>query len=458
MRSGPFTDARSRIRQAPAAALRIGVFGLGYVGSVTAASLADQGHRVTGVDINPVKLRLIQDGKAPVLEPGLGEIIQRNVNAGRLRVSEDAEDVLARTDLSIVCVGTPSNKNGSTDLTALERTVITIGRALSSRTDRHTLVVRSTAPPGTCRNTVVPLLESSSGRHAGTDIGVVVNPEFLREGSSVADFHLPAKTVIGELDAASGDLLAQLYAEFPGPLFRVSLEVAEMIKYADNAFHALKITFANEIGAACHELGIDSHEVMDILCADTKLNISAAYLRPGFAFGGSCLPKDLRALLHLTRHADLRVPVLESILLSNEEHLKRLLELVIELDRRRVGMFGLAFKPGTDDLRESPLVALSEQLLGKGFDLRIYDPAVSLSRLVGSNREYIAERIPHLSSLLVDTPDELLDHAEVCIIGSDRTDRLQTIVEQNHRVIVDLIRLPDAPRRRGQEEYIGIAW
>lgn len=438
--------------------MRVAVFGLGYVGSVSAACLADLGHTVIGVDLNPLKLELIESGKTPVLEPGLDELIARNVQTGRLRVSADPEAAVTGSEISIVCVGTPPQPNGSTDLKALERTAATIGSALQATSDRHTVVIRSTSPPGTCRRTIIPTLESQSGLVAGRDFGLAVYPEFLREGTSIGDFHNPPKSVIGEIDPSSGEAVVALHSDMPGPTFRVPLEVAEMVKYSDNAFHALKIAFANEIGAASLEFGIDSHEVMEILCSDTKLNISTAYLRPGFSFGGSCLPKDLRSLIYETRRSDLALPLLESILPSNDEHLRRLIDLIIGLGRRRVGIVGLAFKPGTDDLRESPLVELSERLLGKGFELKIYDPAVSLSRIVGSNREYIDRRIPHLSSLLVDSFDELSQHAEVCIIGSDNAVRIEELASKNGRVIVDLVRLPGTAELRGKAEYVGIAW
>jgi GDP-mannose 6-dehydrogenase len=437
---------------------RIAVFGLGYVGAVSAASLADQGHLVTGVDINPMKVNLLQRGRSPILEPGLDELIAANVEEGRLRASEDAAAAVAGCDVSFICVGTPSLRNGGVDLSAVERSAEAIGEALPGASRRHTVVVRSTTPPGTCRATVIPALEASSGLRAGVDFGVAVNPEFLREGTSLADFRRPAKTVIGELDSAAGDMLERIYAHLPGALFRVPVEVAELVKYVENAFHALKIAFANEVGAASRQFGIDSHVLMEILCSDTKLNISTAYLRPGLSFGGSCLPKDMRGLLHTLRRSDLRLPLLESILPSNEEHLRRLLDLVIGLDRRRVGVVGLAFKPGTDDLRESPLVELSQQLLGRGFELKIYDPVVSLSRIVGTNREYIDRRIPHLASLIVDTPEQLFAHAEVCIIGSHAIGELERLAQGAHVTIVDLVRLPGVDALRDDARYIGIAW
>jgi GDP-mannose 6-dehydrogenase len=438
--------------------VRVAVLGLGYVGCVSAAGFASRGHEVVGVDLNPTKVSLIQGGKTPVLEPGLAELVAETVADGRLRATVDGASAVVDADLSLICVGTPSSPNGSLSTEALERVVETIGSALPSARERHTVVVRSTTLPGTCDRLVVPLLERASGGTAGRDFGVSVNPEFLREGSSVADFNHPPKTLIGQLDAASGAAVESLYDGFPAPLFRVPLAVAEMAKYVDNAYHALKIDFANEIGAACQAFGLDSHEVMAVFSSDTKLNISTAYLTPGFAFGGSCLPKDLRALLYACRHHDVELPLLESIIPSNERHLQRAVDLLVRLGRRRVGIFGLAFKEGTDDLRESPMVELAERLLGKGFDLKIFDATVSLSNLVGTNREYIEGRIPHLAALLTDDAAEVVSHAEVCVIGAQTSEAIEAAAHANGRAVVDLIRLPDAAARRGEATYFGVAW
>jgi GDP-mannose 6-dehydrogenase len=438
--------------------MKIAVFGLGYVGCVTAASLAARGHIVVGVDTNPNKVASLQAGEAPVLEPGLPELVARTVAERRLIATEDAQAAVTASDLSLVCVGTPSAADGAIDIGALERVTTTIGGAIAARPLRHTVVIRSTTIPGTCEATVRPLLEQASGLRVGADVGLAVNPEFMREGTSIEDFNNPPKTVVGGVDEASADVTASLYDDLTAPLFTLPVRVAEMVKYADNAFHALKIGFANEVGVACRALAIDSHEVMRVFCADHKLNISSAYLRPGFAFGGSCLSKDLRALLHAARHADVELPILESILPSNERHLQRAVEAVLGLGRRRVGIFGLAFKQGTDDLRESPLVELAERLLGKGLDLRIYDPAVSPSGLVGANREFIERRLPHLSTLLVDSAEELLRHSDVCVVGALTAEaERQLSVEEDHHLI-DLVRLPDASRWREDERYFGIAW
>jgi GDP-mannose 6-dehydrogenase len=438
--------------------VKISVFGLGYVGCVSAACFAARGHEVVGVDTNPLKLELLRKGEVPVLEPGLAEMVTATVADGRLTVTADGWSAVHATDLSLICVGTPSNGNGSLDVAALERVATTVGEALGEIDHRHTVVVRSTVLPGTTESRVRPLLEDASQQVAGRDFGLAVNPEFLREGSSVADFAEPPKTVVGELDEASGEPLAALYEGTPGPFFRVPIGVAELVKYVDNAFHALKIAFANEIGAVSRAFDLDSHEVMRIFRSDTKLNVSPAYLTPGFSFGGSCLPKDLRALVHAARRADLDLPLLENVLPSNERHLQRSIELITALGRRRVGMFGLSFKPETDDLRESPLVELSEYLLGKGYELKIYDPGVSLARLVGANREYIDSRIPHLSTLLSSSVDEVMGHAEVCVIGAARPETIEALASSNGRRIVDLARLPNAADLREGANYVGIAW
>lgn len=438
--------------------MRISVFGLGYVGCVSAACLAGRGHEVIGVDVNPVKVDLVARGKAPVVEERIGELTAEAVGAGTLRATADVADAVANSEISLICVGTPSAPNGSLSTAYLERVTEQIGQTLAAHNRRHTVVFRSTMLPGTCLDLLVPILEKASGRTAGVDFGVAVNPEFLREGSSVRDFFDPPKTVIGEFDGESGDVVAALYEGLPGDVFRVPIPVAEMIKYADNAFHGLKIGFANEIGAICRALGLDSHRVMDVFLADRKLNVSPAYLRPGFAFGGSCLPKDLRGLVYAAHRADVSVPLLSHVLPSNEEHLKRAYDLVARTGKRKIGLFGLSFKPGTDDLRESPLVELAERLLGKGYDLRIYDANVSLSRLVGANREYIESRLPHLGHLLASSVAEVVEHAEVCLVGCADPDVLDALKPGDDRVLIDLIRLPDAESRRTEQGYVGLAW
>jgi len=437
---------------------RVAVFGLGYVGTVSAACLASRGFTVIGVDVSPDKVTMVTEGRTPVVEERIGDLIAEQVAAGRLTATSDAAAAVAATDLALVCVGTPSTPSGSLLTAYLEQVAEQIGAALVGRADRYTVVIRSTMLPTTCEEIVAPRLEAASGLCAGVDFGLAVNPEFLREGSSVRDFFDPPKTVIGEIDEASGDAVARLYEGLPGPLYRVPLGVAEMIKYADNSFHALKTGFANEMGAVCKALGLDSHAVMGILTADTKLNISPAYLRPGYAFGGSCLPKDLRALVHRARRADVSIPILESILPSNEGQIDRVFRTIEATGKRRVGLLGLSFKPGTDDLRESPMVALAERLLGRGFELMIHDPQVAVSRLLGANRAYVDQRIPHLSRLMASSAQAVVAHAEVVVVGAADPDALAELRAADGRIIVDLVRFPGSEDYEGDGRYIGVGW
>jgi GDP-mannose 6-dehydrogenase len=438
--------------------MKISVIGLGYVGAVSAACLARRGHEVTGVDVNPRKVSMVNDGQAPVLEPGLPEAIAEATASGRLRATADAAESVRTTDVSLVCVGTPSGSQGSLSLAALERVCADIGPALRSSERRHTVVIRSTVLPGTSEQTIIPTLEESSGLKAGRDFGFAVNPEYLREGSGVADFDAPEKTVIGQLDAASGDPIVEMYAGFSDKTFRVPVRVAETAKYVDNAFHALKVGFANEVGALSVEFGIDSHQLMQIFKSDRKLNISEAYLTPGFCFGGSCLPKDLRALVHKAHGSHVDIPILESVLASNEAHFRRTYELLTANGRRRIGLLGLAFKPGTDELRESPFVELAERLIGKGYDIRIYDPSIHLPSLTGTNRDYIEEHLPHLKRLLRETAQEVVEHAETCVVASRADDVGRALADANGRMIVDLVRLPNAADLKRRSEYYGVAW
>ncbi|HET7129349.1 MAG TPA: UDP-glucose/GDP-mannose dehydrogenase family protein [Gaiellaceae bacterium] len=438
--------------------MKVAVFGLGYVGTVTAAAFAELGNEVVGVDTNERKVETLARGDTPVLEPGLAELVAAGVAQGRLSATVDGESAAAGADVSLICVGTPSQANGSLDTTYVKRVAETIGRGFRGAERRRTVVLRSTCLPGTTETVVGAAVAAESGLEPGPGFGLVMNPEFLREGSSLADFRSPAKTVIGELDAASGDVLAELYRTVPGPVFRVPLRVAEMVKYADNSYHALKIAYANEIGVFCQSMGIDSHEVMDVFMADDKLNISRAYLTPGFAFGGSCLPKDLRAVVHAGRRMDLELPLLESVLPSNERHIQRTFDAVIASGRRKVALIGLSFKPGTDDLRESPLVALAERLLGKGLELSIYDPLVQRSALVGANLEYVREHLPHLSALMSDDLAEVVSGAEVCVVGARVSGLDEHLEGIGDRIVVDLVRLSDAETRRGEGGYLGAAW
>ncbi|MCF3940160.1 MULTISPECIES: nucleotide sugar dehydrogenase [Gordonia] len=437
----------------------LSVFGLGYVGSVSAACFAARGHRVIGVDSNPHKSAFLRSGKTTVVEEGIGELTAEQVGNGRLEVSDDACDAVLGSDMSIVCVGTPSAPNGSLSTTYLERVTEEVAIGLAVKDSWHVVVYRSTMLPGTCEQLLIPILERGSGKRAGIDFGVCVNPEFLREGTSVRDFQDPPKTVVGESDPRSGEAVLALYDGLPGPRFRTPIAIAEMTKYIDNSFHALKVGFANEIGAVCAALGLDSHRVMDIFLADAKLNISRAYLRPGFAFGGSCLPKDVRALTHTARAHDVVIPVLASLITSNDVHLCRAVDIVIAQGRRDVGIFGLSFKAGTDDLRESPMVELAERLIGKGFRVRIYDPDVAFSRLIGANRRYIEDQLPHIGELLTDSIDEILEHADTFVVGS-RSPEIAAAIDEldGERFVLDLVRLPGAEQLRNRKGYVGIGW
>ncbi len=443
---------------AAGAVRRVAVFGLGYVGSVSAACLASRGHSVIGVDVRSEKVDMINQGRSPVVEEGIGDLVAEQVAAGRLCATTDCARAVADSDIALVCVGTPSASNGSLLTGFLERVSDEIGAALADRQERYTVVVRSTMLPSTCEQIVLPRLQHASGMRAGEDFGLAVNPEFLREGTSVSDFFDPPKIVIGQYDEASGNAVADLYMGLPGAVYRVPLAVAEMIKYADNSFHALKVGFANEMGAVCKALGLDSHVVMDMLTADTKLNISPAYLRPGFAFGGSCLPKDLRAVVQCARQADLSVPILESVGSSNEGQIDRAFKLIESTGKRRVGLLGLAFKPGTDDLRESPLVALAERLVARGFDLLIHDPQVAVSRLLGANRAYVEEHIPYLSRFIAGSPDDVVNHAEVCVVGAADPEAIAALTRVDGRIIVDLVRFPGSADYEHDSRYIGIGW
>ena len=437
--------------------MRISVFGLGYVGTVSAGCLASDGHEVIGVDPLPTKVDLINRGQSPIIEVEIAEIIAATTSNGRLRATSDPVEAIRGTELSFVCVGTPSQPNGNLDLRYIRRICEQIGQALKTKTTRHTVVIRSTILPGTMHKIVIPTLEEFSGKKVGTDFGICNNPEFLREGSAVKDFRNPPKTVIGELDQASGDTLVVLYEELDAPLIRTDLETAEMVKYVDNSWHALKIGFANEIGSVCKSLGLDAHRVMKIFCQDRKLNISTAYLTPGFAFGGSCLPKDLRALAYQAKMHDLQLPILTSILPSNEMQISRGLQLIVEKGQTRVGILGFSFKAGTDDLRESPLIEVIERLIGKGYDLRIYDKNVNLASLVGGNRDFILNHIPHISKLMVPDIGAVLNHAQTVVIGN-KDPEFSEVPERlkDGQFLVDFVRIIEGRSKNGK--YNGICW
>ena len=436
--------------------MKISIMGLGYVGAVSAGCLAEEGHEVIGVDPQKSKVDLINSGKTPIIEKDIGDMIERNVLEGRLRATTDVYSAVKHTDLSLICVGTPSLGNGHIDLKYVKRVCEQIGEALKDHPG-HTVVVRSTMLPGTMRNVVIPTLEESSGLKAGQDFGLCINPEFLREGTAVHDYFHPPKTVIGEIDEASGNPLVKLYGHMPCPLIRTDYETAEMVKYADNTWHALKVSFANEIGNICKGLNLDSHKLMDIFCQDTKLNLSSYYLKPGFAFGGSCLPKDVRALSYKAKLLDVKVPIIDAIIPSNNEQIERGIRAVIEKGHKKVGILGFSFKAGTDDLRESPIVELLERLIGKGYDLRVYDSNVRMASIHGANKEYILNHIPHIAKLMVPTMQEVLDHAGTIVIGNGSPEfrEVPRLLGQGQS-IVDLVRIADT--RSVEGVYDGLCW
>jgi GDP-mannose 6-dehydrogenase len=437
--------------------MKISIFGLGYVGTVSAGCLAEEGHEIIGVDLYQRKVDLINHGKTPIIEKDIEEIIQRSVKKGRLRATTDVAEAMNGSQISLICVGTPSQPNGNLDLQYVLRVCKEIGAELKDKPKFHVVVSRSTTLPGNTRSAVIPTLERYSKKRAGVDFGVCNNPEFLREGSAVYDFCNPPKTVIGEIDTRSGDLLATLYKKMNAPMIRTDIETAEMVKYTDNVWHALKVGFANEIGNICKALGIDGHKLMDIFCKDTKLNLSPYYLKPGFAFGGSCLPKDVRALTYMGRNLDLEQPILNAILPSNKCQIERGLKMIMDKRNKKVSILGFSFKAGTDDLRESPMVEVIERLLGKGYDLRLYDRNVNIASLVGANRDYMLYHIPHISRLMVGGLDEALAHAHTVVIGSNDPE-FRAIPERLRRgqVVVDLVRITETRSEEGN--YDGICW
>ena len=437
--------------------MRLSIFGIGYVGAVSAACLARDGHIVHAVDINPSKVADIEAGRAPIVEKGLSQLIAAAVSGGALTAGSDLASAVASSELSLVCVGTPSRPNGSLDLTYAMRVAEELGQALARKDDFHSVVFRSTMTPGSMERDIIPTLERASGKRAGVDFGVGYYPEFLREGSAIADYDAPGAVVFGAMDAAT---LANLHELQPGLAItpaETPIRVAETIKYFNNAWHALKISFSNEAGNICRALDVDSHAVMDILCSDKKLNMSPAYMKPGFAFGGSCLPKDVRALRFRARELDVATPVLDGVMGANAVQLDRGFRLVEAAGSRAVGMIGLSFKSDTDDLRESPLLLLAETLIGKGYTLRIFDPNIRLSRLTGANLAYVQDRMPHIASLLCEDIEDVIAHAQTVVIGQKSLGvGLVGSAKMRGKQVIDLVRVDPALRSEG--DYEGLCW
>jgi GDP-mannose 6-dehydrogenase len=439
--------------------MNVSVFGLGYVGSVSAASFAADGHTVIGVDVNPDKVASLNEGRSPIVEKDLDQLIAENTQNGRLRATTSTQEAVDATELSLICVGTPSRKNGSLDLAYLERVCEQIGEAIATKKDYHVVVVRSTVLPGTTHGIVIPALERTSGKSYGKDFGVAVNPEFLREGTAIHDFRNPPLTLIGHNYTSDATPTEALYSSVDAEVVVTDIRTAEMIKYASNTWHALKVCFANEVGNLCKRLEIDSHAVMDIFCKDEKLNLSSYYMKPGFAFGGSCLPKDVRAMQYRAKEVDLDMPVIQAILGSNQLQIQHAIDLVAESGSKNVGLLGFSFKAGTDDLRESPIVILAEALLGKGYHLCIYDRNVSIARLVGANKDYINTQIPHLSSLLTETIDDVIDKSDVIVVGNGSPEFSEALKRTRpEQTVIDLFRVKNVEREEIPAKYTGICW
>ncbi|CTQ55893.1 GDP-mannose 6-dehydrogenase [Roseibium album] len=435
--------------------MKISVFGLGYVGIVTAACLSRDGHKVVGIDNQQVKVNLVNSGRTPIVEDYVGELIEKGVASGLLTATTNVQEAIDNSTMSLICVGTPSRKNGSLNTDSVSRVCEEIGKAIAERGGAHTVVLRSTVLPGTMRDVVIPIIREHAGHIAGLQIGN--NPEFLREATAVYDYDNPPKIVIGAETTAAAEDIARIYNNIEAPTFLTSVEVAELVKYADNAWHATKVAFGNEIGNISKAVGVDSHEVMRIFCKDEKLNISTRYLTPGFAFGGSCLPKDVRALTYKGRELDLELPLLSSLMRSNEEQIDRAFDAILSYGERRISIFGISFKAGTDDLRESPQVALVERLLGKGMDIKIYDRFVNFARLYGANRDYILNHIPHISDILIDDFDEVLSHGDVLVLGNSAPefDAIPSRSRSDQKIF-DLVRVKEAGKAQGG--YEGVNW
>ena len=436
----------------------ISIFGLGYVGAVSLACLARDGHRVIGVDIEPAKLALIRQGRTPVVEEGMVELVEDVVRSGRVIVTDDVRYAIAETEISLVCVGTPSAPNGSQDQSAMLRLAADVGRALRDKDAAHVVVFRSTLVPGTVEDVLRPIVERESGRKDGTDFHLCFQPEFLREGSSIRDYDKPPFTIVGANAAPAVDALRRLFGHLPCEFHATSVRAAEMVKYCCNNFHALKITFANETARLCEALGVDAFEVMDLVCRDRQLNISPAYLKPGFAFGGSCLPKDLRATMHLAKTHDVELPMLGGILASNRHHIDHAIDKVIASGKRRIGLIGLSFKTGTDDLRESPLVLLAEHCIGKGLSVMVYDPEVHLSSLLGANRRFMEQHVPHLGQLMKSELADVVAGSDLLVVGLNDARVFATLSEtvRPGQIVLDLVRMPGRDKLRSA--YEGLCW
>jgi GDP-mannose 6-dehydrogenase len=437
--------------------MKISVFGMGYVGCVSAACFAEQGHDVIGVDINESKIEFINSGKSPVIEEGMDEIIARVVDNGKLIATMDTKKAVNESEITLITVGTPSKENGDLDLTYVERVAAKIGSLLANKDGFHMVALRSTVLPGTTEDFLIPVLEQNSGKKVYVDFDVYYNPEFLREGSSIEDFYNPPFTVVGTHDPSASSKLDELYGFIDAPFFKCSIKAAEMLKYVNNSFHGLKVAFANEIGMICKRLGIDSHEVMDLFCMDTRLNLSSYYLKPGFAFGGACLPKDIRALKYKSKMLDCESMIINSILRSNDNQIDKALRMIFASGKKKVGLLGLAFKSSTDDLRESPLVTLAETLIGKGYELKIYDKNVSLAKLTGANKAYIEKEIPHIESLLATSVDEVFNFSDVIVIGSKDPDIEYIATMDTDKIVIDLVRIVDDLSEAGGN-YRGLCW
>lgn len=455
---GSTLERREKARLDSASKFRICVFGIGYVGTVSAACLARDGHDVVAVDVNQDKVDLLNRALPPIVEPKLAERIRSVVRAGRLKATTDSLAAVSSTDISLVCVGTPSQENGSLETSFVSRVAQEIGESIRKSTNFHSVVMRSTMLPGTMEKIVIPILERSSGKKACKDFGVAYLPEFLREGTAIADYDDPGTTVIGvDDDPLTLRRLLELHAKLSVTPRVLSIRGAEAVKYANNAWHATKISFANEMGLLCKAMGVDSHEVMNVLVADKKLNISPAYLKPGFAFGGSCLPKDVSALRHAGRNADIDTPLLDAVLQANENQIRSAFRLVAATGKRRIGIVGLSFKPDTDDLRYSPMLEIAERLIGRGYQLAIYDSNVRLSRLTGVNRDHLTSRLPHIACLLREKMSDLASFAEVLVIGNCKEFLKNSSVFNGHdKIIIDLVRI--APEKQTGSDYRGICW